>query len=90
MPERAGGARTTNPLSVLHLLAASPDGTNVVVTWQSVGGVTYFLERSTNLWAGSPFSLLAPNLPRQPGTTTYTNSNVTGAGLFIYRVGVGN
>jgi len=34
----------TNALSILRLLSASPDGTNVTVTWQSVAGVSYVLE----------------------------------------------
>ena len=60
----------TNALSALRLLSASPAGTNVTVSWQSVAGVNYFLERSTNLSASPPFTLLAPNLPGQPGTTS--------------------
>ena len=80
----------TNALSALRLLTASLDGTNVTVSWQSVAGVNYFLERSTNLWANPPFALLASNLPDQPGTTTYTDTNAVGAGAFFYRVGVGN
>ena len=80
----------TNALSVLRLLSAVPIGTNVTVTWQSVAGVTYFLERSTNLLAKPPFSLLAPNLSGQPGTTTYTDTTTTNAGPYFYRVGVGN
>ena len=59
----------TNALSVLRLLAASPVGTNVTVTCQSVAGANHFLERSTNLSANPPLTLLAPNLPGQPGTT---------------------
>lgn len=39
----------TNALSALRLLSASPAGTNVTVSWQSVAGVNYFLECSTNL-----------------------------------------
>ena len=35
----------------------TPAGTNITVTWQSVPGVNYFLERSTNLT--SPFTHLA-------------------------------
>jgi hypothetical protein len=80
----------TNTLSVLRLLTATPSGTNVTVSWQSVAGVNYFLERSTNLWASPPFTLLAPNLPGQPGTTTYTDTNAATAPSFFYRVGVGN
>ncbi len=80
----------TNALSVLRLLSAAPAGTNVTVTWQSVVGVTYFLERSTNLSAIPPFSLLTTGMPGQSGTTSYTDTNAAGAGPFFYRVGVGN
>ena len=34
--------------------------------------------------------LLATNLPGQPGTTTYTDTNVAAASPLFYRVGVGN
>jgi hypothetical protein len=57
---------------------------------RGVSGVNYFLERSTNLWASSPFTLLAPNLPGQPGTTTFTDTNATPMAPLFYRVGVGN
>ena len=43
------GTDPTNALSALRLLSAPPTGTNVTVSWQSVAGVNYFLERSTNL-----------------------------------------
>jgi hypothetical protein len=59
----------TNALSVLRLQAASPSGTNLPVTWQSVAGLNFFLERSTNLSANPPLTLLPPNLPGHPGTT---------------------
>jgi hypothetical protein len=45
---------------VLRLLSATPSSTNVTVSWQSVSGVTYFLERSANL--GSPFTLELTNI----------------------------
>ena len=70
----------------MRLLSALPTGTNVTVCWQSVTGVSYFLERSANL--GSPFTLLATGIPGQAGTTTFTDTNATGAGPFFYRVGV--
>ena len=50
--------------------------------------MSYFLERCTNLASLPPFSLLATNLPGQPGTTSYKDTNATGAGPFFYRVGV--
>ena len=80
----------TNALSVLRLLSALRAGTNVTVTWQSVEGVSYFLERSTNLSASPPFTLLAPNLPGQPGTTSFTDTNAASLTPLFYRVGAGN
>jgi len=80
----------TNALSVLRLLSASPAGTNVAVSWQSVAGVNYFLERSTDLAASPPFTLLAANIPGQAGTTSYTDINAANLSPLFYRVGVGN
>jgi len=80
----------TNGRSVLRLVSAVPEGTNVAVTWQSVAGINYFLERSTNLAASPCFGCVATNIVGQSGTTTYTDTNATGAGPFFYRVGVGN
>jgi len=60
----------------------------VTVRWQSVVGVNYFLERSTNLWANPPFTLLVPILPGQPGTTTFTDTNAANLAPLFYRVGV--
>ena len=80
----------TNALSVLRLLSATRAGTNVAVSWQSVPGVNYFLERSTNLWASPPFTLLAPNISGQPGTTSFTDTNAATFTPLFYRVGVGN
>jgi hypothetical protein len=82
------GTDPANALSVLRLVAVMPTGTNVMVAWQSIAGVTYFLERSTSL-AGLPsFTLLATNLLGQAGTTTYADTNAGGGGPWFYRVGV--
>jgi hypothetical protein len=82
------GTDPTNALSALRLLAPSAGGTNVTVTWQSVAGVNYLLERATNLSVPLAFTSLATNIPGQPGTTTYIDTNSTRAGPFFYRVGV--
>jgi hypothetical protein len=58
------------------------------MTWISVAGVSYFLERCTNLAALAPFSLLATNLPGQPGTTSFTDTNSANLAPLFYRVGV--
>ena len=62
----------TNALSALRLLSAARAGTNVTVSWQSVAGVNYFLERSTNLWASpSPPSACWPRIsPASPSGET--------------------
>jgi hypothetical protein len=62
----------------------------VTVSWTSVSGRTYFLERSAGLTAPNAFTLLATNIYGQSGTTSYTDTNAVGAGPFFYRVGVGN
>ena len=50
------GTDPTNALSVLRLVSAAPAGTNATVTWQSVAGVTYVLQCSTN-WRGRPLPI---------------------------------
>jgi hypothetical protein len=82
------GTDPTNALSALRLLSASPTAAGVTVTWQGVPGVSYLLERSTNLAAEPPFSLLATDLPGQPGTTSFTDTNVGSLTPVFYRVGV--
>jgi hypothetical protein len=80
------GTNPTNRLSALRLLSPSITGTNATVTWKSVAGVNYFLERSAD--PAAPFALLATNIMGQAGTTTYADTSTTGAGPFFYRVGV--
>ena len=60
----------------------------MTVTWQSVAGVNYFLERSTDLSAAQPFTLVATGIPGQTSATTFTDTNALGVGPFLYRVGV--
>ena len=53
-----------------------------------MAGVSYFLERSTNLSATPPFTPLATNLPGQTNTTSFSDTNAAAAPLLFYRVGV--
>jgi hypothetical protein len=76
----------TNALSVLKLLTPQPQPDGLLLTWQSVAGQTYSLERAAS--ASGPFSLLQTNLPGQAGTTSFTDTNRVGGGSILYRVGV--
>ncbi len=78
-----------NALSALRMLSAQRVGNNIILTWQSVLGVTYFLERSTSLGQSSPpFAPLAEGLRGEPGTTSYTDTNTANLNSLFYRVGV--
>jgi hypothetical protein len=68
------------------LLAVSATATNLSVAWQSVAGVSHFLERRTNL--GLPFTLPATNVVGQGGITTYSDTNAASLAPLFYRVGV--
>jgi uncharacterized protein YodC (DUF2158 family) len=78
----------TNAFPVLRLLSATPAGTNVLVRWSSVEGVSYLLERSTNLGASPPFTLVATDLFGPTGTNTFTDSNAANLPTVFYRVAV--
>src|SRR5262249_38680188 len=80
------GTDPTNTVSVLRMLSAASISTNVVVTWESVAGVMYSLERSPDL--AFPFTLLTSNVVGQAATTSYTDTNAAGIRPFFYRVGV--
>ncbi|MBI3850149.1 MAG: hypothetical protein HY298_07655 [Verrucomicrobia bacterium] len=86
--EWIAGTDPTNSLSVLRLLNPTNDTSGVAVSWQSVSGRSYWLERATDLGVFPAFSLLRSNITGQIGTTSYTDTNAIGDGPFFYRVGV--
>jgi hypothetical protein len=84
------GLNPTNPASVLVImpLAQTNNASGVTVTWQSVSGINYDLQRSTNLSLQPPFSTIQYNITGNAGTTSYTDSSATNCTLYFYRVGV--
>ena len=84
------GTIPTNAASVLKVTSAipaySPPG--LTISWQSVGGMIYLLQGSTNLIVQPAFFNIRSNIVGLPGTTSYTDTNATGFGPYFYRVGV--
>jgi hypothetical protein len=88
--EWVAGTNPTNALSFLGMFppSASSNGLGVTVTWQSVRGISYFLQRGTNLVTEPVFSTIQSNVVGQATTTSYMDTNAVGDGPFFYRVGV--
>jgi hypothetical protein len=87
--EWKAGTIPTNAISVLKISSLSTGGSNLSVTWQSVPGLVYFLQRSTNLSAPAAFSTIKSNLFGQIGaTTTFSDISATNRGPYFYRVGL--
>ena len=84
--EWKSGTIPTNSSSVLKLVSLTNSPSGMVVTWQSVTNITYYLERSSDLTGG--FSSLVSNLVGQVGSTSYTDTTATNDVPYFYRVGV--
>ena len=84
------GLNPTNALSVLAMLPPAPTNnpSGLIVSWQSVSNITYFLQSNTNLGMQPAFSTIQSNITGQAGTTSYMDTNAVGNGPFFYRVGV--
>ena len=84
------GLNPTNSASVLAMLTpyVTTNVTGVTVSWQSVSGILYNLQRSTNLASDPSFAIVQTNITGQAGTTTYTDSSATSGGPYFYRVNV--
>ena len=86
--EWRAGTDPTNAVSVLQILTPTNGPSGITVTWQSVTNRNYYLQRSVDLSAQPAFVNVQLYIVGQVGTTSYTDTNATGAGPFFYRVGV--
>jgi hypothetical protein len=85
--EWIAGTDPKDELSQLRMLMPVSSASGMSLSWESVVGVTYYVQRST-LSAGDSFSTIQANIAGQAGTTSYTDTNSVGQEQFFYRVGV--
>ena len=85
--EWRAGTNPTNAASVMQLFSPTNNGSNLVVTWQSVTNINYFLMRSLGLVPAN-FQVIATNLPGRNGSTSYADTNAPMPGPWFYKVGV--
>jgi hypothetical protein len=86
--EWTAGTNPTNNLSALRMLATSNSLAGVSVSWKSVSGKTYYLQRGTNLFLQPGLSAFQSNIVGQADVTSFTDASATNAGPYFYRVGV--
>jgi len=87
--EWLAGTDPTNSQSVLQMLLLSPGGgSGGTLTWQSVAGKKYFVQRANNLATQPAFTTIMDNITGQAGTTSFTDTTATNGISFFYRVGV--
>jgi Tol biopolymer transport system component len=72
-----------------RLILANPvcTRTNVTITWQSVPGVTYCVERTSGVHV-EPFAIVKSNIKAQGVTTSFTDTNSPGSSQYLYCVRV--
>lgn len=88
LAEWIAGTNPTNAASSLRLrLVSATNANNVVVSWSSVAGKTYWLERSTNLPTGFN-SIVATNITATAPSNTQADTVFLPGNTRFYRVGV--
>jgi subtilisin family serine protease len=88
LAEWIAGTNPTNAASNLRLtLVSATNSSSIVVSWSSVAGKTYWLQRSTNLLTGFN-SIVATNIVATVPTNTQTDTVVLPDSARFYRVGV--
>ena len=88
--EWIAGTNPTNATSVLKVLAppATNNASGIKITWQSVLGKYYSVQRATNLGVPSPFTTIVSGIFGQNGTTSYTDTTATNPVPYFFRIGV--
>jgi subtilisin family serine protease len=89
LAEWVAGTNPTNAASCLRLNISPPISTNgLIISWPSVAGKTYRIERTTNLLAGFK-TLVRSNITATPPTNHERDTSALGSSAqYFYRVGV--
>jgi hypothetical protein len=86
-----GAYEFQSPDSVIfnvYLQAPTNASSGITISWQSVNGVNYFIQRSGDLTEEPPFLSIQSNIIGQAGTTSFTDTTATNPVPYFYRVGV--
>lgn len=86
--EWRAGTNPTNALSSLRITSVSAKGAVATLRWQSVSGITYSLDRSTNLLVQPAFLPVQTNIAGTGGQITILHTNSTPACPAFYRLSV--
>jgi hypothetical protein len=86
--EWRAGTNPTNALSVLRITPVSARGAVATLRWPSVSGITYSLERSTNLMVQPAFLPVQTNIAGTGGQITISDTNSTPSAPAFYRLSV--
>jgi hypothetical protein len=86
--EWIAGTDPTNPLSALRMLTPITSPNGLALRWQSVCGITYFLQRKTNVRGNPQFSTIQSNIVAESDITTVTDASSTNKSSYFYRVGI--
>lgn len=73
--------------SALRVLNAQPDSLGTRLTWQSVPGKSYSIERSTSV-IPLTFQTVGTHVPGAASSQAYTDTTATNEGPYLYRVRV--
>lgn len=82
------GTNPTNALSLLKIVSVTRTNSanGIIISWQSVAGLHYFLQRGSDL--RMPLVTLQSDIAGQNDTTSFSDLSATNAPTYFYRVGV--
>jgi hypothetical protein len=86
--EWATGTNPTNPASLLKILSVSNSATGPTVRWQSVNGLYYILQSSTNLFTQPAFTTVGIYILGRSNTTSVKLYGTNTPSVNFYRVSV--